>query len=316
MGTNKVGILNTDLTLNEFVELHPQYNFDNEHNVLGNRNGSWAFVFFDDEGKIHLPMEQHVSEEMLFELLLRYGGEFYQSEYDNEPTKTFVAQAELDEMVKKSVDKLLKGSDVAFPYMMLDRMRSDCEYYLGYGNRQAKRLWGKEERKHIAYMKEIWNRFPENGKPEWLPYEKILDYEKQMVGYYPSVAIELEDKYVDDEYGTTTYYFIAPKEMLEGKYPEAESMEISIEFPTDRPEAREATVMFSPTKYVVEEQCYMDYDWFRVDMPYEKIERLMVLAEKSLVDKTVEKIISDATKTCENMNISDDNIKENMYYGK
>lgn len=91
--------------------------------------------------------------------------------------------------------------------------------------------------------------------------------------------IKFDERYDDGE--TTTLYFIAPKEMLLGEYPEAEHMEISIEFPTDHIEARYADVQFSPTKYFEEDDCYTDYDWFDVDMPYEEIEELIVLAERS-----------------------------------
>jgi len=68
-----------------------------------------------------------------------------------------------------------------FNYMMLDRLRSDCDYYLGYGNRSKKRLCYEDERKHIDEMKKLYNSFPENEKPDWLTWEQILDYEKAMV---------------------------------------------------------------------------------------------------------------------------------------
>lgn len=42
--------------------------------------------------------------------------------------------------------------------------------------------------------------------------------------------IKFDEKYVSDVYGTTTLYFIAPKEFLNNKYPDAESTEISVEF--------------------------------------------------------------------------------------
>lgn len=67
-----------------------------------------------------------------------------------------------------------------FNYMMLDRLRSDCDYYLGYGNRNKSRLCGGSVKEHIERMKEIHNSFPEGQKPEWLTYEGILDYEKRM----------------------------------------------------------------------------------------------------------------------------------------
>lgn len=69
-----------------------------------------------------------------------------------------------------------------FQYQMLDRLRSDCDYYLGYGNRNPKRLWADNEKDHIEEMKRIWLSFSEDEKPEWLPWEKILQYEKDMCG--------------------------------------------------------------------------------------------------------------------------------------
>lgn len=93
--------------------------------------------------------------------------------------------------------------------------------------------------------------------------------------------ITFEERYDSAEHGTTTLYFIAPKELLDGKYPEAESMEISVEFPTNQPEAKYATVEFSPTKWDEDGECYTDYDWFEVDVPYEEIEALIDLARKS-----------------------------------
>ena len=62
--------------------------------------------------------------------------------------------------------------------------------------------------------------------------------------------ISFEESYECPEANTVTLYFIAPVDMLDGKYPDAKSMEISIEFPAGKPEARYAEVMFSPTKAV------------------------------------------------------------------
>jgi len=68
-----------------------------------------------------------------------------------------------------------------FNYMMLDRLRSNCDYYLGYGNRCAKHLWAGNEQDQINEMKKLYNSFPDDQKPEWLTYEQILDYEKAMI---------------------------------------------------------------------------------------------------------------------------------------
>lgn len=72
----------------------------------------------------------------------------------------------------------MKKDENEFQYQMLDRMRLDCEYYLGYGNRCTKDLWGKSVGKHIEAMRRIWNELKE--KPEWLSMEQIDEYEEKM----------------------------------------------------------------------------------------------------------------------------------------
>lgn len=67
-----------------------------------------------------------------------------------------------------------------FQYMMLDRLRTDCDYYLGYGNRYAGVLAKGDEKEQIEAMKKLWLEFDEDKKPEWLTWAQILEYEKQM----------------------------------------------------------------------------------------------------------------------------------------
>lgn len=67
-----------------------------------------------------------------------------------------------------------------FRYMMLSRMKMDCDYYLGYGNRNAMQLWACDEKKQIENMKDIWNTFPEEDKPEWLTWEELTEYSRKM----------------------------------------------------------------------------------------------------------------------------------------
>lgn len=71
-----------------------------------------------------------------------------------------------------------KESDQQFTYMMLSRLKSDNDYFLGYGNRHEKHLWADNVKDHIAEMKRLWNSL--EIKPEWLSMEDILNYEKQM----------------------------------------------------------------------------------------------------------------------------------------
>ncbi|MDD3875414.1 MAG: hypothetical protein PHT69_02220 [Bacteroidales bacterium] len=67
-----------------------------------------------------------------------------------------------------------------YDYMMLSRLQSDADYYLGYGNRNEKVLWALNVDDHIKEMKNRWNALPEDKKPEWLTMEDILEYEQKM----------------------------------------------------------------------------------------------------------------------------------------
>lgn len=78
-----------------------------------------------------------------------------------------------------STDWIL-AQDESFQYQMLDRLKSDCDYYLGNGNRSPNHLWAKNEKEHITHMKAVWNNFSNDKKPEWLAWEKILEYESKM----------------------------------------------------------------------------------------------------------------------------------------
>lgn len=66
----------------------------------------------------------------------------------------------------------------SFEYQLLDRCKSDCEYFLEAGNGMVKYLWGGNVVDHIAKMRELYALLPE--KPEWLTLEKINEYETQM----------------------------------------------------------------------------------------------------------------------------------------
>jgi NAD(P)H-flavin reductase len=72
--------------------------------------------------------------------------------------------------------------DKRFNYQMLSRLQQDCEYYLGYGYRCKKHLYYKDEQEHIDEMKKLYNSFSDDEKPEWLTWEEIEAYEKQMIG--------------------------------------------------------------------------------------------------------------------------------------
>ena len=68
--------------------------------------------------------------------------------------------------------------DYTFEYMLLDRLRMDCEYYLGAGQHSEKHLWAGDCHSQIAKMRELYEMIPD--KPEWLTPEMINSYEARM----------------------------------------------------------------------------------------------------------------------------------------
>ena len=66
-----------------------------------------------------------------------------------------------------------------FNYMLLGRLKSDCEYYLVNGGRNAKQsLWAHDEQKQIDKMREIYDSL--KIKPKWLSKEQIDEYAARM----------------------------------------------------------------------------------------------------------------------------------------
>ena len=71
--------------------------------------------------------------------------------------------------------------DIRYRYMLLARLQQDCLYYLGFGNRLNKCLWAGNPVVQINEMKEIYNSFKKDEKPQWLTFNQILSYEKDMI---------------------------------------------------------------------------------------------------------------------------------------
>ncbi|KGA83798.1 hypothetical protein KQ41_07160 [Lysinibacillus fusiformis] len=67
-----------------------------------------------------------------------------------------------------------------FNYMMLSRLQSDCDYYLGHGGRNERHLWAGNVSEQIVKMKELFNSFNDDKKPEWITLDDILEYENKM----------------------------------------------------------------------------------------------------------------------------------------
>ena len=100
--------------------------------------------------------------------------------------------------VRKNVDAMLTteltvGHDDKFRYQMLDRLRSDCKYYLGYGNRSANALWARgDEAGQILHMVALYQSFPDDKKPEWLTADDIESFAVQMLGKRPTLDQQMQ----------------------------------------------------------------------------------------------------------------------------
>jgi len=97
------------------------------------------------------------------------------NDLDGEPDYEIDGEYEIIEDVER-IDERKR-----FSYMMLSRLKSDCKYFLGYGNRNLRHLSDGTVAGHIEAMKKIWNGFAEDEKPEWLSMEEICEYERKMM---------------------------------------------------------------------------------------------------------------------------------------
>lgn len=67
-----------------------------------------------------------------------------------------------------------------FRYMMLSRMKMDCDYYFGNGGQNPDHLWAGNEQAQIDNMVELWKTFNHDDRPEWLTWGDIVFYALKM----------------------------------------------------------------------------------------------------------------------------------------
>ena len=68
-----------------------------------------------------------------------------------------------------------------FDYMMLDRLRTDCDYFLGYGNGYDGHLYYKDVDRQCNEMLKLYNSFSDEDKPQWISDKQIEQYRKDML---------------------------------------------------------------------------------------------------------------------------------------
>ncbi|MEG1140933.1 MAG: LPD11 domain-containing protein [Clostridia bacterium] len=65
-----------------------------------------------------------------------------------------------------------------FRYMLLSRMKSDCEFFLNHGARSTKCLWAGNVEEQISIMIDLYNSF--ESKPAWTSIEEIYEFKNLM----------------------------------------------------------------------------------------------------------------------------------------
>ena len=81
--------------------------------------------------------------------------------------------------------------DPKFRYMMLSRLKMDCDYYFGNGGRNPKILWAGDEKSQLENMVALWKTFDPDDRPEWLTWGDIVYYALKM-----EVEIDTDYDYV------------------------------------------------------------------------------------------------------------------------
>ena len=94
-------------------------------------------------------------------------------------------------------DELPAFVDHSGDYVLLDRLRADCDYFLGAGGRSEKHLWAGNVYAQIKKMRELYDALPE--KPEWLTAEAIDRYAAQMAAPYQVAAYHHFENGFDDK---------------------------------------------------------------------------------------------------------------------
>ena len=94
-------------------------------------------------------------------------------------------------------DELPAFVDHSGDYVLLDRLRADCDYFLGAGGRSEKHLWAGSVYAQIKKMRELHDALPE--KPEWLTTEAIDRYAAQMAAPYQVAAYHHIENGFDDK---------------------------------------------------------------------------------------------------------------------
>ncbi len=102
-----------------------------------------------------------------------------------------------EEPTEAGSDELPAFVDHSGDYVLLDRLRADCDYFLGAGGRSEKHLWAGSVYAQVKKMRELYDALAE--KPEWLTTEAIDRYAAQMAAPYQVAAYHHIENGFDDK---------------------------------------------------------------------------------------------------------------------
>ena len=125
------------------------------------------------------------------------GSDTYSAHYDIEfANNSNITPEKINKGENMKEDLDISNMDNSFKYRLLDRMRSDCEYYIN-GAKSNKHLFMQNPQAQIKAMKDIYNSFSEKDVPEWISMEDINNYERQMCN--PMIKNNMKENLVEDD---------------------------------------------------------------------------------------------------------------------
>ena len=95
--------------------------------------------------------------------------------------------------------------------------------------------------------------------------------------------VRFEEAYKDQRDGATMLFFIAPKEWLNGRYPEVIHAELVLAYYVPGFQKTDYSTMMSPTR-VNNNGDIEDYDWFDVELRPSEVDALIDLYKSSVTN--------------------------------
>lgn len=146
------------------------------------RNYHGYIAYKDENGRYYLDLDmgEHKTPETLYHCSPS-------DDMDGEPGWPLAAKFEV---LNPFTDKELKMQRFRLEYSVLSRILDDCAAFVGktgneendkwdcrYHNQRG--IWGGDVEELVAEMKRIWNKIPEDIKPQWCTAQKITELERK-----------------------------------------------------------------------------------------------------------------------------------------